>query len=153
MEPWLQILVAFGVVASILVVVAAPRRRGGSERRSSTGSDVASGMLGELLEIFQPSRTTLTEERERVRHDRQQAGSAAPPFGVDLDAGTAVLPSSPSSAAGPDARSDAAERTGVDENVDENVDVTTAEGADGSSAEGADGSRVEGADGAPSERD
>ncbi|MBD9700012.1 hypothetical protein IGS67_11000 [Flavimobilis sp. GY10621] len=94
MPAWQDLVVALGVVAAIIVVVAVRigRPRHDDRRRETTGSDIASGMLGEMLEIFQPSRTTLTEERERVRHDRLQTGAAAPPFGVDLEAGTAVLP-------------------------------------------------------------
>lgn len=95
MPSWQELVVALGVLAAIVVVVAVRIGRPGRDddrRRETTGSDFASGMLGEMIEIFQPSRTTLTEERERVRHDRLQTGAAAPPFGVDLEAGTAVLP-------------------------------------------------------------
>jgi len=65
------------------------RARGRSRRRHrDSGSAAAgSGMVGELIDVFQPSRTHTTEEQDRVRHDRQDVGDAAPP--VDLDAGTA----------------------------------------------------------------
>lgn len=95
MPAWQNLVVALGVLAAIVVVVAVRlgrRTPDDNRRRETKGSDVASGMLGEMIEIFQPSRTTLTEERERIRHDKQQTGASAPPFGVDLDAGTAVLP-------------------------------------------------------------
>lgn len=118
MPAWQELVVALGVLAAIVVVVAVRLgrpRRDDDRRRETSGSDFASGMLGELLEIFQPSRTTLTEERERVRHDRLQTGAAAPPFGVDLDAGTAVLPgraiAEPAEAHAPEARTSAGGRT------------------------------------------
>ncbi|RMI06547.1 DUF6191 domain-containing protein [Cellulomonas triticagri] len=73
-------LVAHGVLDRRRPRPRAPRPEGGSG---------ASGALGELIDVFQPSNTHVTEERERQRHDRQHAGDAAPP--VDLDANTAHL--------------------------------------------------------------
>lgn len=116
MPSWQDLVVALGVLAAIVVVVVVRigrPRRDDDRRRETTGSDIASGMLGEMIEIFQPSRTTLTEERERVRHDRLQTGAAAPPFGVDLEAGTAVLPSRSTEA--PAAAHAADERTSADD--------------------------------------
>lgn len=58
---------------------------------SELGDGAASGMLGELVEIFQPSSVHLTAERERQRLDIKQTPAEGAPFGVDLDRGTAVL--------------------------------------------------------------
>ena len=62
-------------------------------RRDAGGAAAGSGMVGELIDVFQPSRTHTTAEQDRVRHDRQDAGDAAPP--VDLDAGTARVDAEP----------------------------------------------------------
>lgn len=87
------VLLLLGVLDRLVAhgVLRGPRRR---RARPTTGGDgAASGALGELVEVFQPSRTHVTEERERRRHDRQHAGDAAPP--VDLDAGTAWVDPAP----------------------------------------------------------
>lgn len=134
MPSWQELVVALGVLAAIVVVAVriGRARRDDDRRRETTGSDIASGMLGEMIEIFQPSRTTLTEERERVRHDRLQTGAAAPPFGVDLEAGTAVLPGRstavPAAARAADGGSSADDdRAG---NADESSGASTASSAD-----------------------
>ena len=41
----------------------------GAERTYHDGESPASGMFGEIVDIFQPNRTYLTEERERRRMD------------------------------------------------------------------------------------
>ncbi|WP_454777943.1 DUF6191 domain-containing protein [Georgenia muralis] len=48
--------------------------------------------MSEVFMIFEPGLRHLLEERERRRHEVQIPGSAAPPFGIDLDAGVAYLP-------------------------------------------------------------
>lgn len=73
------------LVARGLFDARAPRRP--RRRRDPAGASAGSGMVGELIDVFQPSRTHATEELERRRHDRQDVGDTAPP--VDLDAGTA----------------------------------------------------------------
>lgn len=134
MPSWQELVVALGVLAAIVVVAVriGRARRDDDRRRETTGSDIASGMLGEMIEIFQPSRTTLTEERERVRHDRLQTGAAAPPFGVDLEAGTAVLPGR--STAAPAEAHAADEGSSADDdragNADESSGASTASSAD-----------------------
>lgn len=84
------------VLVVVAVVVAADRAvaRGWFDRRrprpyEPTGSTSASGILGDLVEVFQPNRVHLTAEQERQRLDIQHAGDNAPP--VDLDAGTVRL--------------------------------------------------------------
>jgi hypothetical protein len=55
----------------------------------------ASGILGDLLEVFQPSRHHLVEEQDRRRHHAQLPESGGPGTSdveVDLDAGVAYLP-------------------------------------------------------------
>ncbi|WP_158375774.1 DUF6191 domain-containing protein [Cellulosimicrobium cellulans] len=69
------------------------RARGRSRRRDTGGAAAGGGMVAELIDVFQPSRTHTTEEQERQRHDRHDVGDGAPP--VDLDAGTAHVDAEP----------------------------------------------------------
>ncbi|HEX3002687.1 MAG TPA: DUF6191 domain-containing protein [Angustibacter sp.] len=48
--------------------------------------------LDGFIEIFQPGYKHWREERDRKRIEAQIPESGAPPLGVDLDAGTAVIP-------------------------------------------------------------
>lgn len=88
------VLVAVAVVA--LLVVGVVRFASGAEARARRaaehGESAGSGMFGELVEIFQPSRTHVTTEKERVRLDVVQRPAEGLPFGVDLDSGVAYLP-------------------------------------------------------------
>jgi hypothetical protein len=87
---WVVLLV---VVVTVVVAVDRAVARGWFDRRPRehrpTGAPAASGMLGDLIEVFQPNRVHLTAEQERQRLEIQHAGDAAP--AVDLDAGTARL--------------------------------------------------------------
>ena len=47
--------------------------------------------LDGFIEIFQPGFKHLREERDRKRIEAQIPESGAPPLGIDLDAGTAVI--------------------------------------------------------------
>jgi hypothetical protein len=47
--------------------------------------------LDGFIEIFQPGYKHWREERDRKRIEAQIPESGAPPFGVDLDAGTALI--------------------------------------------------------------
>ncbi|RPF28078.1 hypothetical protein EDD32_2587 [Georgenia muralis] len=49
--------------------------------------------------IVEPGLRHLLEERERRRHEVQIPGSAAPPFGIDLDAGVAYIDVPPADSA------------------------------------------------------
>lgn len=62
-------------------------------RRSPEGG--GGGVLGDVFELFAPSRQHLVEEKDRQRLTIAQRESEEPPFGIDLDAGTAVLPGDP----------------------------------------------------------
>ena len=88
------VLVALAVV--VLLVVGVVRFASGAEARARRaaehGESAGSGMFGELVEIFQPSRTHVTAEKERVRLDVVQRPAEGLPFGVDLDSGVAYLP-------------------------------------------------------------
>ncbi|WP_298455645.1 DUF6191 domain-containing protein [uncultured Cellulomonas sp.] len=89
------------VAAGVLAVVAIDRlvargvldRRGrrprGGRRARGAGGAAAAGALADLIEVFQPSRAHVVEERERRRDERRHPGDGAPP--VDLDAGVADL--------------------------------------------------------------
>jgi hypothetical protein len=50
-----------------------------------------------FIEIFAPGMRHLREERERQRHDVAYPKQGGPPFGIDLDAGTArfTVPAAP----------------------------------------------------------
>lgn len=50
-----------------------------------------------FIEIFAPGMRHLREERERQRHNVTYPKQGAPPFGIDLDAGTArfTVPTAP----------------------------------------------------------
>ena len=63
-------------------------RRHPRERRPAEGA-AASGMLGDLIDVFQPNRVHLTAEQERQRLDIQQTGDAA--GRLDLDSGVVRL--------------------------------------------------------------
>ena len=52
------------------------------------GSGVASGLLGDLVEVFQPSRHHVTDERDRQALDIRRTPSDGPP---DLDSGVILL--------------------------------------------------------------
>ncbi len=75
------------------------RRETGWWRTGRRGTGTGSGPLGDLIEVFQPSRRHVVEEQERRRDDVQVPGSGAPPL-VDLDAGTVLLPGVPPPPAG-----------------------------------------------------
>ncbi|GAB3594089.1 hypothetical protein GCM10027446_17440 [Angustibacter peucedani] len=45
----------------------------------------------DFIEIFNPGHKHLREERDRKRIEAQIPESAGPPFGIDLDAGTARI--------------------------------------------------------------
>jgi hypothetical protein len=51
-----------------------------------------SGILADLLQVFQPAQRHVVAERDRQRLTADQQESAAPPFGVDLDRGVVRLP-------------------------------------------------------------
>jgi hypothetical protein len=69
-----------------------------SHRRPHSGGadSPASGMLGELVDVFQPSRSNLTREREWQRSAIVQRPADGPPFDIDLDAGVVrIRPTDP----------------------------------------------------------
>lgn len=94
--------IAVGVVLVVLLIavdraVAAgwfDRRRPRPRPAPREGSGVASGLLGDLVEVFQPSRHHVTDEQDRQALDIRQAPVEGPP---DLDSGVVVLPADPAS--------------------------------------------------------
>lgn len=87
----------FVVVLVIVAVVAIERMVSGRSRDRQlgdgrgAGESAGSGAFGELVDVFQPSRVHLTEEKERQRLDIVQAPSTAPPIDVDLESGVVVF--------------------------------------------------------------
>ncbi|MGW8567958.1 DUF6191 domain-containing protein [Isoptericola sp. NPDC055881] len=55
------------------------------------GHGGATGALGELIDVFQPSRTHTQEELEYKRLEIRQAPGTEPGVSLDLDAGRAVV--------------------------------------------------------------
>ncbi|MBX9243400.1 MBL fold metallo-hydrolase [Actinotalea ferrariae] len=96
MDPLGWLLVVGGVLALLVVADRVVARLPPRPRRPDDAPGVrpggGSGMFGELVEILQPSARHLHEEQERQRHDLVLPGDADPPWTVDLDAGTAVVP-------------------------------------------------------------
>ncbi|MHA7132474.1 DUF6191 domain-containing protein [Oerskovia turbata] len=87
----------FVVVLAVVAVVAIERMVSGrsEERRRGdgrgSGASAGAGAFGELVDVFQPNRAYLTEEKERQRLDIAQAPSTAPPIDVDLESGVVVF--------------------------------------------------------------
>ncbi|PVU82846.1 hypothetical protein DDP54_07330 [Cellulomonas sp. WB94] len=78
---------AVGVVVAALVAVGIVQLTSHRSARRDGADSAVSGMLGELIDVFQPSRSNVTREREWQRTAIVQRPSEAPPFDVDLDAG------------------------------------------------------------------
>lgn len=64
-------------------------------RRSSAKGGAGGAVLGDVFLLFQPNQQHVVDERERQRLTIAQKESGEPPLGIDLDAGTAVLPPPP----------------------------------------------------------
>jgi Family of unknown function (DUF6191) len=83
------------VVVTLLVVGIerfASGKEGRARREAENGESAGSGMFGEIVEIFSPSRTHVTEEKERQRLDVVQRPADGRPFDVDLDEGVFYVP-------------------------------------------------------------
>lgn len=84
------LIVVVAVVAIERMVSGRSRDRQLGDGRGS-GESAGVGAFGELVDVFQPSRVHLTEEKERQRLDIAQAPSTAPPIDVDLESGVVVF--------------------------------------------------------------
>ncbi|MFJ2300291.1 DUF6191 domain-containing protein [Oerskovia paurometabola] len=98
--PWISSAggpLLFVVVLVVVAFVAIERMVSGRSRDRQLGDGRGSGesagvgAFGELVDVFQPSRVHLTEEKERQRLDIAQAPSTAPPIDVDLESGVVVF--------------------------------------------------------------
>jgi hypothetical protein len=87
---WL-LVVATVLVAVDRVLLWAESRGWVYWRRSKPEPSGGSGALGELIELFQPSRRHVVEERQRQHLTADLPESGAPPLGVDLEAGVVRL--------------------------------------------------------------
>ncbi|WP_336725412.1 hypothetical protein [Cellulosimicrobium cellulans] len=91
--------VLVAVALTGLLVVGITRFTSGAEARARRdaggGESASSGTFGEIVEIFQPNRTYLTEEKERQRLDIVQRPAEGRPFDVDLDGGVLYVPTDP----------------------------------------------------------
>ena len=98
--------VLVAVALTVLLVVGITRFTSGAEARARRdaggGESASSGMFGEIVEIFQPSRTHVTEEKERQRLDIVQRPAEGRPFDVDLDDGVFYVPAGTAGPARPD---------------------------------------------------
>ena len=84
---WGALVAVVVLVAVVAVLLERLSARGLRGARGDVSDGVGAGMLGELVDVFQPSRTHVTQERERQRTAIAQRPSEAPPFDVDLEAG------------------------------------------------------------------
>ena len=89
---WIAIAVGFVVLlVGVDRAVAAgwfDRRRPRSRPALREGSSVASVLLGDLVEVFQPSRHHVTDEQDRQALDIRRTPADGPP---DLDSGVILL--------------------------------------------------------------
>ena len=60
-------------------------------RRGLSGGSAGAGMFGALIDVFHPTGRHVVEEQERQHSLVDDVGTGAPPFGVDLEAGTVRL--------------------------------------------------------------
>jgi hypothetical protein len=67
-------------------------------RKRQPGQLPGGGILGDFVEVFQPARRHVVQERDRHRLGAHLLSSDGAPPGVDLDRGTVRLTGSPSSA-------------------------------------------------------
>lgn len=103
------LIVVVAVVAIERMVSGRSRERQQGDGRGA-GESAGAGAFGELVDVFQPNRVHLTEEKERQRLDIAQAPSTAPPIDVDLESGVVVFsadvyeqrPAGPGDLDGPD---------------------------------------------------
>lgn len=104
----LFIVVVIGIVAVVGIERMVSGRAKDRSRREggSLGESAGAGAFGELVDVFQPNRTYLAEEKERQRLDIVQAPSTAPPVDVDLEAGVVVFSADVYEATAPDGPSD-----------------------------------------------
>ncbi|WP_456824181.1 DUF6191 domain-containing protein [Cellulomonas sp. P5_E12] len=91
-------LVAVVALAVLLVAIDRMTARGWFDRRRHrerrpAESAAASGMLGDLIDVFQPNRVHLTAEQERQKLDILQTGDSA--GRLDLDSGVVRLDPEP----------------------------------------------------------
>lgn len=86
-------VLALGIPASVLVLVTVGAievmlRRKGRRR----GASLSSTYIDEVTAMFYGTKRTELEHRESQSMMRDEQAEGAPPFGVDLDRGTVVLP-------------------------------------------------------------
>ena len=67
-------------------------------RKRKPGQLPGGGILGDLVEVFQPARRHVVQERDRQRLGAHLLSSDGAPPGVDLEHGTVRLPGRPSGA-------------------------------------------------------
>jgi Family of unknown function (DUF6191) len=85
-----------GAVAILLVldrIALWAESRGWIYWRRSRGGGGGGGALADVYLLFQPSRQHIVEEQDRQRLTIVQKETGEPPLGIDLDAGSALLPS------------------------------------------------------------
>lgn len=93
---WVAFLGVVGLVAVVAVLLERLANRGVRGAGTHASDGVGAGMLGGIADVFQPSHTHLTQERQRERMAIVQRPSEAPPFDVDLDAGVVrITPPAP----------------------------------------------------------
>lgn len=91
---WLWWVLGAVVVLLVLDRIALwAESRGWIYWRRRSGGGGGGGVFADVFLLFQPSRQHVVEEQDRQRLTIAQKETGEPPLGIDLDAGTARLPS------------------------------------------------------------
>jgi hypothetical protein len=98
MEWLLGFVGVVGIVVLTVVLLERLANRSLPRPSSESGESAGVSALGDLIEVFQPSRVHVTEELERRRLDIVQRPAEGEPFEIDLDSGVVVLPPTSSKA-------------------------------------------------------
>ncbi|MQS15088.1 hypothetical protein F7Q99_23185 [Streptomyces kaniharaensis] len=89
-------VVAGLVLLAVWQIQGETMRRRRPERRSGSGTGLSTAGLEELHALFSADKQVQIEQRQEQLMLRDDAQAGAPPhFGVDLEAGVAVLPGMP----------------------------------------------------------
>lgn len=81
-----------GPAAVVLLILVGSWELVRVKRRKQTGTPLAETYVNEVTAMFYGTKRIELDHRDTVSMMREQDAQGAPPSGVDLDAGTAVVP-------------------------------------------------------------